>query len=148
PAEELLERLKAGKVYLPAQAEAAARNFFRKGNLMALRELAMRRAADVIEGDVQEYRSDKSIGPVWKTQSRLLCAIGPRLGGEHVVRSAARLASHLGAEWAAVYVETPELQRLPAATRERILKTVKLAQDLGARTAILTGPDPVSALVE
>ncbi|HEY1312822.1 MAG TPA: histidine kinase, partial [Steroidobacteraceae bacterium] len=67
PAEELLERLKAGKVYLPQQAERAANNFFRKGNLMALRELALRRTADRVEGDVQAYRVDKSIGSVWKT---------------------------------------------------------------------------------
>jgi two-component system, OmpR family, sensor histidine kinase KdpD len=148
PAEELLARLKAGKVYLPEQAETAARNFFRKGNLMALRELAMRRAADVIEGDVQQYRADKSIDAVWKTQSRLLCAIGPRAGNEHLVRSAARLAGHLGAEWAAVYVETPRLQRLPSQVRERILRVVKLAADLGARTAILTGQEVCEALVD
>src|SRR5258706_15380464 len=67
PADELIERLKAGKVYLPAQAERAARNFFRKGNLMALRELALRRTADRIEDDVQAYRVNQSIDPVWKT---------------------------------------------------------------------------------
>jgi hypothetical protein len=71
PADELLERLKAGKVYLPHQAERAARNFFRKGNLMALRELALRRTADRVEGDVQAYRVDKSIGSVWKTANAL-----------------------------------------------------------------------------
>ena len=139
PADELLARLKAGKVYMPQQAEAAARNFFRKGNLMALRELALRRTAQVIEEEVQEYRADKAIGSVWKTQSRLLCAIGPHAGAEHVVRSAARLAGELNAEWYAVYVETPRLQRLAPPERERILKVVKLAADLGARTAILTG---------
>ena len=67
PADELLARLKAGKVYLPQQAERAANNFFRKGNLMALRELALRRTADRVEGDVQAYRVDKSIDSVWKT---------------------------------------------------------------------------------
>ncbi|MGZ5583977.1 MAG: two-component system sensor histidine kinase KdpD [Usitatibacter sp.] len=139
PADELLSRLKAGKVYMPQQAEAAARNFFRKGNLMALRELALRRTAQVIEEEVQEYRADKAIEGVWKTQSRVLCAIGSHAGSEHVVRSAARLAGELNAEWYAVYVETPKLQRLPAHERERILKVVKLAAELGARTAILTG---------
>jgi len=148
PADELLARLKAGKVYLPEQAELAARNFFRKGNLMALRELALRRTAEVIEGEVQEYRSDKAIEGVWKTGARLLCAIGPYPGSEHVVRSAARLAGQLGIEWSAVYVETPRLQRLPAGERERILKVVKLAAELGARTAILTGSDVRHALVE
>jgi two-component system, OmpR family, sensor histidine kinase KdpD len=148
PAEELLARLKEGKVYLPEQAERAAGNFFRKGNLMALRELALRRTADVVEGEVQEYRADKSIEGVWKTQARLLCCIGPNAGSEHVVRSAARLAGQLGVEWAAVYVETPLLQRLSKERRERVLRVVKLAQDLGARTAILTGADVTQALVD
>ncbi|MGE5615412.1 MAG: DUF4118 domain-containing protein, partial [Bacillota bacterium] len=148
PADELLKRLKEGKVYLPAQAERAAGNFFRKGNLIALRELALRRTADVVEGDVKEYRADQAIEGVWKTQARILCCIGPSMGAEQAVRSAARLARQLDVDWRAVYVETPRLQRLPAFERERILRVVKLAQDLGAQTAILTGNDPVEAIVE
>jgi len=147
PADELIERLHAGKVYLPAQAERAAKNFFRKGNLMALRELALRRTADRIEDDVQAYRTDRSIAKVWKTEGALLCCIGPREGSEHVVRSAARLAQQLAVTWHAVYVETPALQRLPAARREGILQAVKLAQDLGARAAVLSGQDVAQALV-
>ena len=148
PADELLARLKAGKVYLPEQIERAAGNFFRKGNLMALRELALRRTADRVEDDVQAYRTDQAIERIWKTEASLLCCVGPDYGGEHVVRSAARLASQLGIEWTAVYVETPKLQRLPPRERERILRTVKLAQDLGAKTAILSGSDAASAIVE
>ncbi len=148
PAEELLARLKEGKVYMPEQAERAAGHFFRKGNLMALRELALRRTADVVEGAVQEYRADKAIGGVWKTQPRLLCCIGPDPGSEHVVRSCARMAGQLGVDWAAVYVETPLLQRLLPEKRERILRVMKLAQELGARTAILTGGDVCQALVD
>ena len=147
-ADDLLARLKAGKVYLPQQIERAADNFFRKGNLMALRELALRRTADRVEDDVQAYRSDKSIERVWKTEASLLCCVGPGPGGEDVVRSAARLATQLDVEWAAAYVETPELQRLPIPKRERILKTVKLAQEFGAKTAILSGADAASELVE
>ena len=148
PADELLVRLKAGKVYLPEQIERAAGNFFRKGNLMALRELALRRTADRVEDDVQEYRTDQAIERVWKTEASLLCCVGPEQGGEHVVRSSARLANQLDIEWTAVYVETPTLQRLPPRERERILKTLKLAQDLGAKTAILSSGDPASAVVE
>lgn len=148
PAEELLARLEAGKIYLPAQAERAARNFFRKGNLMALRELALRRTADRVEDDVQAYRSDRSIEQVWKTEAALLCCIGPRDGAEHVVRSAARLAQQLAVAWHAVYVETPALQRLDNARRERILETVKLAQDLGATTAVLPAQSVANALIE
>ncbi|HXX85744.1 MAG TPA: two-component system sensor histidine kinase KdpD [Casimicrobiaceae bacterium] len=148
PADELLARLKAGKVYIPEQIERAAGNFFRKGNLMALRELALRRTADRVEDDVQAYRTDEAIERVWKTEASLLCCVGPSPGGEHVVRSAARLAIQLDIEWTAVYVETPALQRLPPSERERILKTVKLAQDLGAKTAILSSGDAASAVVE
>src|SRR4029077_17072122 len=128
--------------------ERAAANFFRKGNLMALRELALRRTADPVEDDVQAYRTDKSIERVWKTEASLLCCIGPGPGGEDVVRNASRLATQLGVEWAAVYVETFDLQRLPVRERERILRTVKLAQDFGAKTAILSGANPAAEVVE
>jgi two-component system, OmpR family, sensor histidine kinase KdpD len=148
PADELLARLKAGKVYMPEQIERAAGNFFRKGNLMALRELALRRTADRVEDDVQAYRTDQAIHRIWKTEASLLCCVGPDPGGEHVVRSAARLANQLAIEWTAAYVETPKLQRLPPADRERILTTVKLAQDLGAKTAVLSGNDAAAAIVE
>ncbi len=147
-ADDLLARLKAGKVYLPEQIERAAGNFFRKGNLMALRELALRRTADRVEDDVQEYRENKAISPVWKTEASLLCCVGPRPGAEHVVRSTARLAGQLDVEWTAVYVETPHLSRLPPAERERILHTVKLAQELGGQTAILSGSDPAAVIVD
>ncbi len=106
---------------------------------MALRELALRRTADRVEDDVQAYRSDKAIEPVWKTEASLLCCVGPRPGAEHVVRSTARLADQLDVEWTAVYVETPRSTAAPAGERERILRTVKLAQELGGRTAILVG---------
>nr|MBP8297759.1 DUF4118 domain-containing protein [Burkholderiales bacterium] len=148
PADELLGRLRAGKVYQAQQAERASRNFFRKGNLIALRELALRRTADRVEDDVQAYRIEKSIGGVWKTDSALLACVGPRPGGEHVIRSTALLATQLNAEWHAVYVETPQLQRLPSASREAILKSLKLAQDLGATTAVLSGNDIALAITD
>lgn len=148
PADELLARLKAGKVYGAVQAERAAANFFRKGNLMALRELALRRTADRVEDDVQAYRVDRSIGRVWKTEAALLCCVGPSEGGEHVVRSAALLAQRLAVSWHAVYVETPALQRLGNERRERILRAVKLAEDLGATTAVLPSGAVATAVVE
>lgn len=147
-ADELLKRLKAGKVYQAQQAERAAGNFFRKGNLIALRELALRRTADRVEDDVQAYRIEKSISAVWKTDSALLACVGPSPGAEHVIRSTARLASQLNADWHAVYVETPQLQRLPSAHRERILKALKLAQDNGASTAVLAGNDIALAIAD
>ena len=146
PADELLARLKSGKVYLPQQAERASKNFFRKGNLIALRELALRRTADRIDDDVRAYRVEQSIDVIWKTGVALLVCVGPRRGCEHVVRSAARLAGQLGTTWHAVYVETAALQHLPNARREQILATLKLAQDLGAITAVLSGNDIADAV--
>jgi two-component system sensor histidine kinase KdpD len=147
PAEELLARLKSGRVYIPQQAERAADNFFRKGNLMALRELALRRTADRVEGDVQAYRVDKSIGSIWKTATALLTCVGPDEGAERVVRAAARLASQLNADWHAIYIETPSLQRLPAPRRETILATLNLAQNLGATTAVIASPEVAESVV-
>ena len=147
PADELMARLKAGKVYLPAQAERAGRNFFRKGNLMALRELALRRTADRVEEDVQAYRVDQSIARVWKTEAALLCCIGAHDNGAHVVRSTARLAQQMAVDWHAVYVETPALQRLGSAQRDRTLQTVKLAKDLGATTAVRSSADVAAELI-
>ncbi|MTV41970.1 two-component system sensor histidine kinase KdbD, partial [Duganella radicis] len=148
PADELLARLQGGKVYQAAQAERASKHFFRKGNLIALRELALRRTADRIEGDVRAYRVEKSIADIWKTGAALLACVGPRADGEHTVRSTARLASQLGTGWHAVYVETPALQRLPAAQREQILQHLKLAEDLGACTAVLAGQDIAAAALD
>jgi two-component system sensor histidine kinase KdpD len=148
PADELLARLKAGKVYVPQQAERAAHNFFRKGNLMALRELALRRTADRIEGDVQAYRVDRSIESVWKTATALLTCIGPDANAERVVRAAALLASQLNTDWHAIYVETPGLQRLAPERREKILATLNLAQQLGATTAVIADARIAESIIE
>ena len=104
---------------------------------MALRELALRRTADRVEGDVQAYRVDQSIESVWKTANALLTCVGPDAGAERVVRAAARLAGQLNTEWHAIYVETPRLQRLAAAKREKILANLNLAKELGATTAVI-----------
>lgn len=148
PADELLARLKSGRVYKIQQAERAAKNFFRKGNLIALRELALRRTADRVEDDVQAYRIEKSINAVWKTDAALLVCIGPQANADHVVRSAARLSKQMNAEWQAIYIETPNLQKMSAPARERILKNLKLAQNLGAKTAVLTGNDIAQTIVD
>jgi len=147
-ADELLLRLKEGKVHVGESEKGAETTFFSKGSLLALREIALRRTADVVEDEVQKVRAEKHVDAVWKTHGHLLCCIGPDAGSEHVVRSAARLAKQLDSAWTAVYVETPRLQRLPADERSRILGVVRLAEDLGARTAILTGTDVVDAVVD
>ncbi|OHX14414.1 DUF4118 domain-containing protein [Chromobacterium sphagni] len=147
PPDELLSRLAAGKVYLPHQAERAVKNFFRKGNLLALRELALRRTADRVDAQMRAYRADQSINPVWHARERLLVCVGPGPGTDKLIRSTKRLAANLDADWIAVYVETPNLQRLPEDKRARILKGLKLAQELGAETTVLGGSSLAATLL-
>jgi two-component system sensor histidine kinase KdpD len=157
--DELTARLAAGKVYLPQQAERAAQNFFRKGNLIALREIALRRTAEHVEDDVRGWRVEQSgAGPggngkgrglqAWNTSGAILACVGPHEGAAQTVRTAARLAGQLNVRWHAAYVETPRLQRLAAAERDRILAVLKLAEELGAATAVLTGSDVAEQLAE
>ncbi len=147
PPDELLARLKAGKVYLPQQAERAVANFFRKGNLLALRELALRRTADRVDDEMQAYRRQSAVQTVWPNREALLACVGPGEHGEKVVRTCARLAAQLDVPWHAVHVETPALQRLPDARRQHALRVLKLAHELGASTASPTAPDAATALV-
>ena len=150
PTDDLLQRLADGKVYLPAQAQQAVQNFFRKGNLMALRELALRRTADRIDVDVRSYRREH-MGiegkRLWQTSDALLVCVGPAPGADKLVRAASRRANRSTAPWHAVYVETPALQRLPDEQRSAILKTLKLAESLGAMTATLSGSDAARSAV-
>ncbi len=147
PPDELLQRMKDGKVYLAQQAEHAIRNFFRKGNLIALRELALRRTADRVDAQMREYRTDKAIATVWQAKERLLVCVGPGAGGDRLVRASSRLAASLHADWIAAYVETPRLQRLSDANRDKILKTLALARELGAETTILSGQEDVQTML-
>ncbi len=139
PPDELLQRLKEGKVYLPQQAERAAQNFFRKGNLIALRELALRRTADRVDAQMRDYREDHAIQNVWQVKERMLVCIGPGGNAEDLVRAAYRLAQLLKAEWIVVYIETAKLQRLSREQRDAILRALKLAEELGAETVTLSG---------
>ena len=148
PTDDLLQRLADGKVYLPAQAQQAVQNFFRKGNLLALRELALRRTADRIDDDVRSYRREHmgiESKRLWQTSDALLVCIGPGAGADKLVRAASRRANRSTAPWHAVYVETPPLQRLSDAQRSAVLKTLKLAESLGATTATLSGDDAALA---
>ncbi|MGE5155050.1 MAG: two-component system sensor histidine kinase KdpD [Bdellovibrio bacteriovorus] len=145
--DELLQRLSEGKVYIPQQARRAVHSFFRKGNLIALRELSLRRTADRVDAQMREYRSDQAIQTPWQAKERLLVCVGPGAGGDRLVRAAARLAGSLHADWIAVYVETPRLQRLSATNRDKILKTLALARELGAETATLAGQEEAEILL-
>lgn len=147
PPDELLQRLRDGKVYLPQQAERATKNFFRKGNLIALRELALRRSADRLDSEIVKYRKDNAVSTVWKTRESILACVGPGDEGENVIRSAARIAAQLQIPWHAIYVETPKLQNLSQKARERILKTISMAEEMGAKAVILGGNNAVESVI-
>jgi two-component system sensor histidine kinase KdpD len=146
--DDLLQRIKAGKVYLPERAQHALENFFRKGNLIALRELALRATADRVDAEMREYRDDHSIKGTWAAGERLLVCVGPDAQAEKLVRSGKRMAAALHAEWIVVYVETPELLRLSGEERNRRINLLRLAESLGAQTVTLDGPVAAQVLLE
>jgi two-component system sensor histidine kinase KdpD len=148
PPDELLDRLADGKVYVPEKARQAAQNFFRKGNLIALRQLALRATAERVDAAMREYRERHAISATWAANERILVCVGPDPLSTRLVRSAARMASALHAEWIAVYVETPKLVRLPQAARDRILQTLRLAAELGAESANLSGESVAATLMD
>src|SRR5437016_6905538 len=139
PPDVLLERLQAGKVYIPEQARNAIENFFRKGNLIALRELALRTTADRVDAAMREYREGQGIRATWAAGERLLVAIGPDEQGERLVRAGKRMATGLHADWIVLYVETPELLRLSDEKRNRRIALLRLAESLGAEAVTLGG---------
>ncbi|MFC4275434.1 DUF4118 domain-containing protein [Achromobacter aloeverae] len=146
PPDELLRRLREGKVYLPDQARHAARNFFRKGNLIALRELALRRTADRVDNDVQAYRRDSAITTVWRTREAVVACLAAGDGAEPVVRGAHRLAQQLGGELHVVTVQVPRAAPLPAPRESALQAALALAQSLGAHVETLAGTDMVEAI--
>ncbi len=147
PPDDLRQRLNEGKVYIGGQAERAIENFFRKGNLIALRELALRRTADRVDEQMRAWRDRQGQEKVWHTRDAILLCIGHNTGSEKLVRAAARLAARLGSVWHAVYVETPSLHRLPEGRRRAILAALRLAQELGAETATLSDPSEEKAVL-
>jgi len=139
PPTELLERLGQGKVYVPHQAERAIQSFFREGNLIALRELALRRTADRVEAQMHDYKTEHGIQRVWPAGERVLVAVSPSPASARLVRAARRMAGSLHAKWVAVYVQTPASLRMPDRDRQRVAENLRLAEQLGAETVTLSG---------
>src|SRR5262245_21220556 len=148
PPEDLLQRLAEGKVYLPDRAAQAARSFFRRGNLLALRELALRRTAEHVDADVRDYRRDHEIEPTWPVAERILVCVRPNPESDRLVRAARRMAGRLRAEWIVAYVELPAQPPLLPAEKQALAATMKLAEQLGAETAALTGETVAQALLD
>jgi two-component system sensor histidine kinase KdpD len=147
PPEELMQRLAEGKVYLGDQASRAGQNFFKRGNLLALRELALRRTAERVDADVQTYRAEHGVTETWSTSERILVCIGPSPGSARLVRAARRMAAGLRAPWVAGYVEVTGMAPFGEAARQRLDGHLRLAESLGATIVRLTGAKVSEALL-
>ena len=146
PADDLLARLHAGKVYVSDAVATAAERFFRKTNLMALREIALRRVAERVEAASRALQPERASERI--AGERLLVAVGPDAQAEQLVRTGKRMADALAASWTVVYVETPALLRLSETDRNRRISVLRLAESLGAETVTLDGPSAAAALLE
>ncbi len=145
--EALVERLKAGKVYLPHQAERAIQNFFQKANLVALRELSFRQAAARLHREVDWQRKLRADDAPWATSDRVLVCIGPSPTTVRVIRTAKRLSTALDAEWIAVSVDTGRTAIESPEMRERIAKHLRLAEQLGGEAHTLVGADVAATIL-
>jgi two-component system sensor histidine kinase KdpD len=146
PPDDLLKRLHEGKIYIPQQAELAAGHFFKKGNLIALRELALRVTAERVDADVLSHRRDQSIKKRWATNERLIVCISADPSSAKLIRAAKRLATQLKSEWIAVFVDAPKLN-LSETARATVMKNLRLAETLGAEAQMLSGTDLVKEIL-
>lgn len=147
PPDDLLARLSAGKIYLPVSIERARQNFFRRGNLIALRELALRRVADRVNADVRTYRVSHAIKTVWPTQETLMVCVSADRSQERLVREGARLAQRLQAKWIVVHVDQP-YRGDDTRSREILLNIASAAQAAGAEFANVPGQDVAETLLD
>jgi two-component system sensor histidine kinase KdpD len=148
PPEELLQRLQEGKVYIPEQAAKAMEKFFKPGNLMALREISMRRAASRVDDQMRAYMESRSIAGPWPTAEQLLVCVSGSPYSERLIRTTRRLADETKAPWHTVYIETPGGGRHLRENREQVWRYLRLAESLGGKVATLTSTSVAQALME
>jgi len=139
PPEDLLQRLKEGKVYVAELAERARQHFFRKGNLLALRELALRRTAERVDEQMQTYRQAQGVREVWPAAERIMVSISANPRSVRLIRAAKRMAAGLRADWIAVNIEAPSVIKPSENDLRQLGEHMRLAESLGAETATLTG---------
>jgi two-component system sensor histidine kinase KdpD len=140
PPDELIERLKAGKVYLPHEATRALGHFFSKSNLSALRELALRRAAQAVDVQMLDHIRGLGVGGTWAGSDRIVVAINELPGADELVRAAKRIADYLHAPWTALFIETPRTAHFSDTQHSRVATTMTLATQLGAAVATVPAP--------
>jgi two-component system sensor histidine kinase KdpD len=148
PPEDLLQRLHEGKIYIADQAAKAIEKFFRPGNLMALRELSLRRTAARVDDQMRAYMETQSIAGPWPTAERLLVCVSGSPYSEKLIRATCRLAEELKGQWFTVYIETPTDSRHVRENREHIWRDLRLAESLGGQVASVTATDITDAVME
>jgi len=148
PPEDLLQRLHEGKIYIPDQAAKAIEKFFRPGNLMALRELSLRRTASRVDDQMRAYMETQAIAGPWATAERLLVCVSGSPYSEKLIRATCRLAEELKGQWFTLYIETPGGGRQVRENRESIWRDLRLAEGLGAQVATVTATDVTDAVME
>ena len=147
PPDELLARLREGKVYIPPQAERAMANFFRKANLIALRELALRCTADRVDEQMQVYRKAEGTERTWPIAEKVLVCISPSPSAMRVVRAGRRLARRLRAEWTALFVEQPRHVALSETDRDYAAQALRMSEQLGGEAVTLAGHDAIEEVL-
>src|SRR4051794_22601432 len=146
--DDLIQRLKEGKVYVPQHAERAIRHYFKPGNLTALRELALRRTADRVDDQMVDYMRAHAIQGPWAAGERVLVGVNEDPNCAGVVRYARRLADRLRAPWTAIHVETSRVQRLSEPERDRIAENLRLAERLGGETYTVPGRNIADSVLD
>lgn len=139
--EVLEQRLRDGKVYAAPQAARALDRFFTRGNLIALRELALRRTAERVDAQMRGWRNAAGVADAWAASESLLACVGPSASALRVVRATRRLAGQLKAPWTVLYVEQPGDATRPVAQREAVQDALRLAEDLGGHAMTVSGHD-------
>jgi two-component system sensor histidine kinase KdpD len=147
PLEELFERLKEGKVYIPKQAERAMQNFFQRGNLVALRELTLTHVAHKIDTELLNYMRAKAISGPWPAGERLMVCIAPSPYAKQLLRKGYQIARDAHAEWYAVHVSTPSLKEMSEKEKAYIAEALNFADELGGKIATLSGTDVASEIL-
>jgi two-component system sensor histidine kinase KdpD len=147
PLEELFERLKEGKVYIPRQAERAMQNFFQRGNLVALRELTLTHAAQKMDAELLNYMKAKAISGPWPAGERVMVCVAPSPYAKQLLRKGYQIAKEAHAEWYAAYVSTPALKEMSDKEKAYITEALNLAGELGAKIVTLSGTDVATEIL-
>ena len=146
--EELLQRLKEGKVYIPEQAAKAMGKFFKPGNLIALRELALRRAASRVDEEMRAYMESRAIPGPWPAAERLLVCVSGSPYSERLIRTTRHLADEIKAQWFTIYIETPDTSKHLQENRQRVWKDLRLAESLGAYVRTVSSTSVAEAVID